>query len=48
MPNRSKTVGEEISHLVKDKGWKQDRAVAASLNMQRKGELKPGNPKKDK
>ena len=36
------TVSEEISHLVRDKGYPQKRAVAASLNMQRRGTLKRG------
>jgi hypothetical protein len=40
------TVSEEISHLVRDKGYPQKRAVAASLNMQRRGKLKRGKRKK--
>lgn len=31
------SVGEEISHLQRDKGYKHTRAVAAALNMKRRG-----------
>lgn len=33
----AENVSEEVSHLVSDKGFKQDRAVAASLDMKRRG-----------
>jgi hypothetical protein len=39
------TVSGEISHLVRDKGWKQKRAVAAALSMERRGQLKRGKRK---
>jgi hypothetical protein len=34
------SVGEEISHLVRDKGYPQRRAVAAALNMKRRGKMR--------
>lgn len=34
------TVSEEISHLIKEKDYPQDRAVAAALSMQRAGKIK--------
>lgn len=40
MPNPLRTVGTEISHLIRDKGFPQRRAVAASLNMQRDNKLR--------
>lgn len=33
------TVSEEIRHLIRDKGYSQERAVAAALNMQREGKI---------
>lgn len=33
---------EEISHLVRDKGYPQKRAVAAALSMKRRGAFKRG------
>ena len=36
------SVGAEISHLVRDKGYPQKRAVAASLSMERAGKFKGG------
>jgi hypothetical protein len=33
------TVSKEISHLVRDKGYPQDRAVAAALSMERQGKI---------
>ena len=36
----AETVGDEISHLVRDKGYPQKRAVAASLDMRRTGKLR--------
>ena len=38
----AETVSEEVSHLVRDRGYPQKRAVAAALNMQRAGKLKRG------
>ena len=34
------SVSEEISHLVRDKGYPQKRAVAAALNMKRRGKMR--------
>jgi len=42
----AETVSDEISHLVRDKGYPQKRAVAASLNMERRGKLKKGRKSK--
>lgn len=39
------SVSEEISHLVHKKGYKQDRAVAAALDMQRRGDIKKDTKK---
>ncbi len=33
----AKDVSSEISHLMRDKGYKQSRAVAAALSMKRRG-----------
>jgi hypothetical protein len=33
---------EEISHLIRDKNFPKDRAVAAAMNMKRKGQFKGG------
>lgn len=35
----AKNVSEEISHLMKDKGFPQKRAVAAALDMKRRGQF---------
>jgi hypothetical protein len=40
VPNPDRTVSGEVSHLMRDKGWPQKRAVAASLDMQRRGQLR--------
>jgi hypothetical protein len=37
---------EEISHLIRDKGYPQKRAVAAALSMKRAGKFKKGKRKK--
>jgi hypothetical protein len=42
----AETVPDEISHLKRDKGYSQKRAVAASLEMQRCGTLRKGKRKK--
>jgi hypothetical protein len=34
------TVSGEIRHLMRDRGFPQKRAVAASLNMQRRGKIR--------
>lgn len=34
------TVSEEVSHLVRDKGYPQKRAVAAALDMKRRGKMR--------
>ena len=34
------SVGEEISHLQRDKGYPHKRAVAAALNIQRSGKMR--------
>lgn len=44
----AKTVGEEIKHLIKDKGMKQKQAVAVALSMQREGDITEDKPKKEK
>jgi hypothetical protein len=44
MPNPSRTVSREVSHLVRDRGFPQRRAVAASLRMRRSGELRGPMP----
>lgn len=36
---RYKTVSSEIRHLIRDKGYSRDRAVAAALSMEREGKL---------
>ena len=36
---RYKTVSSEIRHLIRDKGYSRDRAVAAALSMKRDGKL---------
>lgn len=36
---------EEISHLVRDKGYSQRRAVAAAMSMKRRGDFKHGKRK---
>lgn len=48
MPNPGQTVGGEIRHLIRDKGFAPKRAVAASLNMQRAGKLRlaPRGPRR--
>lgn len=33
------SVSEEISHLVREKGYPQKRAVAAALSMERRGKF---------
>jgi hypothetical protein len=33
------TVSEEVSHLMKEKGYPQKRAVAAALDMERRGDI---------
>jgi hypothetical protein len=42
----AESVGAEISHLVRDKGWPQKRAVAAALSMKRRGRFKTPRKKK--
>ena len=37
----AKSVGEEIGHLIKDKGFPPKRAQAAALDMERRGEFGP-------
>ena len=39
---------EEISHLMRDKGYPQKRAVAAALNMKRRGKFKRGGKRRGK
>ena len=40
------SVSEEISHLVRDRGYPQKRAVAAALSMKRRGDFKMKRRKK--
>jgi hypothetical protein len=40
------TVSEEISHLVKEKGYPQKRAIAAALSMKRRGDIKEDKAEK--
>lgn len=40
MTHKQKTVSDEIRHLIRNKGYTQDRAVAAALSMKREGKLK--------
>jgi len=42
----AETVGDEIAHLQRDKGYPPKRAQAAALNMQRHGRLRAGRRKK--
>ena len=41
--NPAQTVGQEISHLIREKGYPQKRAVAAALSMERAGKLRRKN-----
>jgi hypothetical protein len=41
----AETVSDEIRHLKRDKGYSQDRAVAAAMSMRRAGKLKDGGRK---
>lgn len=40
------TVSQEISHLIKEKGYPQKRAVAAALSMKRRGDIKEDKAEK--
>ena len=42
----SSFIGKEISHLKKDKGYPQDRAVAAAINVAKEKGMKVGAKKK--
>ena len=42
----SSFIGKEISHLKKDKGYPQDRAVAAAINVAKEKGMKVGTKKK--
>ena len=42
------TRSEEISHLMRDKGYPQKRAVAAALSMERAGKFKRKGKKRGK
>jgi len=42
----SEFIGKEISHLKKDKGYPQDRAVAAAINVAKEKGMKVGTKKK--
>jgi hypothetical protein len=42
----SEFIGKEISHLKKDKGYPQDRAVAAAINVAKDKGMKVGTKKK--
>ncbi len=42
----SEFIGKEISHLKKDKGYPQDRAVAAAINVAKEKGMKVGSKKK--
>lgn len=44
----SEFIGKEISHLKKDKGYPQDRAVAAAINVAKEKGMKVGDKKKKK
>jgi len=44
----SEFIGKEISHLKKDKGYPQDRAVAAAINVAKDKGMKVGSKKKKK
>jgi len=37
---------DEIRHLIKDRGYPQKRAVAAALNMKRRGKFKRGKKRR--
>jgi len=39
LTEKFKKIASEIRHLIKDKGYKQNRAVAAALSMKREGKL---------
>jgi hypothetical protein len=41
----SEFIGKEISHLKKDKGYPQDRAVAAAINVAKEKGMKVGSKK---
>ena len=42
----SSFIGKEISHLKKDKGYSQERAVAAAINVAKEKGMKVGSKKK--
>jgi len=35
----AKNVSDEIKHLIKNKGYPQDKAVAAALSMRKEGKI---------
>lgn len=39
----AETVSQEVRHLIRDKGYEHDRAVAAALSMKRAGTIRGGD-----